>query len=275
MTRWLFNRECACRQEAAPSRCELPRGYPGSSLPYPTDRGEGGDAAGDNAQPKQFNGKQLRTQPSHDASASVTKAQSSRSSPSSGSSEGAAPPQAASNGTADSTQLKPAEQAQGSTTGLPAQDLAHIWRACAVLHCTYCVAPCGEGTLVSIAWSDSCGELLQQTVTQVCSTQRRDGVAVDGACHTPAWDVALCVLARTAKLLDECNGGAADKMTHVCVALGTHMAEHAWVWAQLPILLEVAAGHGVAWPVAAQHVTAIFVAAGKGCDPASARQVRC
>lgn len=143
------------------------------------------------------------------------------------------------------------------------------WHAAKVLHCTYAMKLCRpERLLVSMAWSDSRGELLQQVVEEVpctCSSHEAQAAA------TRAWLCAQVLLQRSANLLCRPEG---SRFEHLCVTLMPASECEQWVWMHVPQLLEAVALHGCVLP---KRVTNICVAKAAVDDPVqhSRYMVRC
>jgi DNA mismatch repair ATPase MutL len=133
------------------------------------------------------------------------------------------------------------------------------WHATTVLHCTYAMRMCcPERLLVSMAWADSRGEMLQQLAEEVpcasCSHEAQASVA-------QAWLCAQLLLRRSANLLRRPEG---SRFEHLCVTLMPASECEQWVWMHVPRLLEAVALHGCVLP---KRVTNICVAKAAVDDP--------
>lgn len=123
-----------------------------------------------------------------------------------------------------------------------------------MLHCSYEVVPTFDGGLLSVAWSDSAGDLLQQA-TQHLQAARSHKMQTGFE-----WEAAVSVLVQTGSLLRRLATAAVEPITHVCIALPQNMSMHAWAWMQLPMLLEEAAKHGSQCLPRITRLTALIMA---------------
>lgn len=115
-----------------------------------------------------------------------------------------------------------------------------------------------ERLLVSMAWADSSGELLQQVSEEVscsCSGHEPLGLGVEHqADATRAWLCAQALLQHSANLLFRPEGTKFDNM---CVTLMPASECEQWVWMHVPQLLEAVAQRGCVLP---KRITNICVA---------------
>jgi hypothetical protein len=134
------------------------------------------------------------------------------------------------------------------------------WEDVAVLHCAYTVAKGEHWAMLSSAWADSSGELVQHSIETI-ETPSNGSAKCEAWAAWLHWEVAVSVLTQAAHLFAQGAASAADPMTHLCVVIGQDMAEHAWIWMQMPLLLAEAMQRGCRIPPCLAQVTvAVLVA---------------
>ena len=150
--------------------------------------------------------------------------------------------------------------------------LRTAWEDDTVLHCAYELAPSTTSTVLSVAWSDSAGELLQHATQHLHAPCEAAGTPSKLAAARLSWQAALAVLKQTAALLQRIADAGVTTMSHACVLLSGSMREHAWPWMQLPLLLREAEEHGCIALPALSRVTALLLMV--DCGSAAAQQAR-